>query len=214
MMLWSWRYTSKTVGNDGDSWRSRCRRTWLFAPKKIQVFPWEPNQNLAVALGRISSKRWNTSIEVFQTPSSLQKVGSVMIVPWFFSPLFTLPETNSKSTWKWMVGIRSFPFEMAYFRGYVSLREGTSKGAHYPLFFCKFAFNFGQWWNWELRYPTFLGCNMFHERFFSWKKRTTWADISPTLLHEGGEAMNGRWFADRIRFLSILNLGEKRGLQG
>ena len=23
---------------------------------------------------------------------------------------FTVPETNSKSTWKWMVGIRSFPF--------------------------------------------------------------------------------------------------------
>ena len=28
------------------------------------------------------------------------------------------------STWKWMVGIRSFPFAMAYFLGYVSFREG------------------------------------------------------------------------------------------
>ena len=27
------------------------------------------------------------------------------------------------STWKWMVGIRSFPFAMAYFLGYVSFRE-------------------------------------------------------------------------------------------
>ena len=36
----------------------------------------------------------------------------------------TLPETNSKSTRKWMVGIRLFPFGMAYFQGRtVSFRE-------------------------------------------------------------------------------------------
>ena len=37
----------------------------------------------------------------------------------------TLPETNSKNTWRWMVGRRSFPFGMAYFQGRtVSFREG------------------------------------------------------------------------------------------
>ncbi len=30
--------------------------------------------------------------------------------------LFTLPETNSKRPWKWMVGIRSFPIGEAYFQ--------------------------------------------------------------------------------------------------
>ena len=29
----------------------------------------------------------------------------------------TLPETNSKSTWKWMVGILYFPIGEAYFQG-------------------------------------------------------------------------------------------------
>ena len=29
----------------------------------------------------------------------------------------TFPETSSKSTWKWMVGRRSFPFGMGYFQG-------------------------------------------------------------------------------------------------
>ena len=44
----------------------------------------------------------------------------------------SLPETNSKSTRKWMVGIRSFPFESpAYFqRRTVSFREGNH---HYQI---------------------------------------------------------------------------------
>ena len=29
----------------------------------------------------------------------------------------TLPETNSRRTWKWMLGIRLFPFGIAYFQG-------------------------------------------------------------------------------------------------
>ncbi len=39
-----------------------------------------------------------------------------------------LPETNSKSPWKWTVGIRSFPFgAQAYFQGRtVSFREGNA----------------------------------------------------------------------------------------
>ena len=42
----------------------------------------------------------------------------------FFVGGSTLPETNSKSPWKWMVGIRSFPFGMDYFQGRtVSSRE-------------------------------------------------------------------------------------------
>ena len=41
-------------------------------------------------------------------------------------PTITLPETNSKSPWKWMVGIRSFPFGMTYLQGQaVSFREGN-----------------------------------------------------------------------------------------
>ena len=44
----------------------------------------------------------------------------------FSLPEGTLPETNSKSTWKWMVGIRSFPFGMAHSQGRtVSFRECT-----------------------------------------------------------------------------------------
>ena len=41
--------------------------------------------------------------------------------------MVTLRETNSKITWKWMVGIRAFPFGMACFSGAfaVSFREGT-----------------------------------------------------------------------------------------
>ena len=40
--------------------------------------------------------------------------------------MVTLPETNSKSTWKWMVGIGSFPFGMAFSGAFaVSFREGT-----------------------------------------------------------------------------------------
>ena len=35
----------------------------------------------------------------------------------FSLPEGTLPETNSKSTWKWMVGIRSFPLGWPIFRG-------------------------------------------------------------------------------------------------
>ncbi len=48
----------------------------------------------------------------------------------------TLPETNSKSPWKWMVGIRSFPFGMAYFQGRtVSFREGSThrNGSQIPM---------------------------------------------------------------------------------
>ena len=51
-----------------------------------------------------------------------------------YKPLFfvmfldsTLPETNSKSPWKWMVGRRMLPFGMAYFQGRtVSFRERIS----------------------------------------------------------------------------------------
>ena len=42
----------------------------------------------------------------------------------------TLPENNSLSTRKWMVGIRLFPFRMAYFQGRtVSFREGISSSS-------------------------------------------------------------------------------------
>ena len=37
---------------------------------------------------------------------------------------YTLPETNSKRPWKWMVGRRSFPFGMAYFQGRLLLVSG------------------------------------------------------------------------------------------
>ena len=51
--------------------------------------------------------------------------------PWHKDPVITLPETNSKSPWKWMVGIRSFPIGEAgpIFRGKmaVSFREGGAK---------------------------------------------------------------------------------------
>ena len=42
-----------------------------------------------------------------------------------WSDIGTLPETNSKSTWKWMVGTRSFPFGARHiFRCFVRFREG------------------------------------------------------------------------------------------
>ena len=48
-----------------------------------------------------------------------------------FSNYIALPKTNSKSTWKWMVGIRSFPEyrRKAYIQGqFVSLRGGICSG--------------------------------------------------------------------------------------
>ena len=42
----------------------------------------------------------------------------------------TLPENNGHRTRKWMVGIRLFPFRMAYFQGRtVSFREGISSAS-------------------------------------------------------------------------------------
>jgi len=37
----------------------------------------------------------------------------------------TLPETHIFRSWKWMVGIRSFPFGMAYFQGRLLLVSGS-----------------------------------------------------------------------------------------
>ncbi len=50
-------------------------------------------------------------------------------VLWIFeSKKSSLPETNSKSTCKWMFGIQAFPIGMAYFQGRtVSFRECTLK---------------------------------------------------------------------------------------
>ncbi len=66
----------------------------------------------------------------------------------------TLPETNSKRTWKWMVGIRSFPLGMAYFQGRtVSFGDGKSPVPHLWFFvagwFIEYPWDKGWrwWWN-------------------------------------------------------------------
>ena len=53
-----------------------------------------------------------------------QKLHTLELVDGCTLPSRELPSLKL-STWKWMVGIRSFPFEMAYFQGRtVSFREG------------------------------------------------------------------------------------------
>ena len=59
-------------------------------------------------------------------------------------PIITLPETNIHSTWKWMVGIRLFPFGMDHFRGRtVSFRECTNLNV---MFYIAVYFEFHHVW--------------------------------------------------------------------
>ena len=54
----------------------------------------------SIAFGPPQEKAFSTSHFVVSRNEKID-----MMIRWF-----TLPETNSKSTWKWMIGIRLFPF--------------------------------------------------------------------------------------------------------
>ncbi len=59
---------------------------------------------------------------------------------YFFFSVLPLPKTNIISPWKWMVGIRSFPFGIAHFQGLCKFQGGYQAspwGPRYP----KWVFN-------------------------------------------------------------------------
>ena len=74
----------------------------------------------------LSSTDFNTFQQGFRLNFERFHISSLSSEVFDLMAEVTLPETNSKSTWKRMVGIRSFPFGMDYFQGQaVSFREGS-----------------------------------------------------------------------------------------
>ncbi len=100
---------------------------WKYPPWKLRVFSWKSRVgSWHFLLGRkayVSGLLLRVSGYCFRSAYHQWNSGRftrfVMYPPWNILKL-------TACTWKWMLGIRSFPFGMAYFQGrHVSFREGN-----------------------------------------------------------------------------------------
>ena len=75
-----------------NNWGRRMWHQWDFQGPPMVSFPYY-SHNIPI-----------------RTPKDMGMVWEAYLLDVVFLVNPTLPETNSQSTWKWMVGIRSFPF--------------------------------------------------------------------------------------------------------
>ena len=102
-----------------DLWTHALRaEVWL-----VSVWPplwWEKCSAFIFFLGQIIT----TSADITFFCGLVKENPFPRMAPSFGVNYSTLPETNSNSPWKWMVGIRSVPFGMAHFQGLLLLVSG------------------------------------------------------------------------------------------